>query len=588
MYYLQVTEADKYKVLAENNRINFEILPPIRGNIFDRKGQTLAINKQTYRLIVIPEQTNSVASLEPVLMKLQTLIPLSETVIADILAAQRTTKPFLPLFIKENLSWQEVNRIEVNAPDLPGIAVEVGQLRFYPYAEIASHLIGHVARVSDKTISESKNSQDPLLALPGFRIGKKGIEKKYDLWLRGKAGSRTVEVNAIGRVVQELNRNKEKSGGDLALTIDIDLQKYITKRLAAYKSASVVVMDAYNGDILAMVSLPSYDSNIFNQGISQSQWRDLVNSPYNTLVNKAIAGQYAPGSTFKIVVALAALEQGISPDYTVYCPGHTDISNQRFHCWKQHGRMDMLSALAESCDTWFYQVSLQIGIDKIAAMARKLGLGVAPKIDLGGERYGLIPDKAWKKQTMGKGWYIGETVIASIGQGYVLSTPIQLAVMTARIVNGGKVVYPLLTRLQDVANGVESGPSSELADLNIPRAHLDLVMAGMDAAVNHPKGTANSSAIDNDNYTMAGKTGTSQVRRISLQEREGGIRKKDELAWHLRDHALFVGYAPAQKPRYVCAVVVEHGGSGGKVAAPIARDCLLKTRAVLNQQSNKA
>ena len=569
MYYLQVLQADHYRTLAEDNRINLRLLAPPRGYILDRFGEPIAINVQNYRVVVIREQAKE---LSVTLARLEELLESGSVDALRVLRDAERRRAFVPITVAENLSWGEVSRLEVNAPNLPGVQIEVGLSRYYPLGPAVSHVIGYVAAVSEKDLT----GKDPLLELPGFRIGKSGVEKRYDTALRGKAGNSQVEVNAVGRVIRELRREEGEPGREISLTLDIGLQIKAAELLAKERSAAAVVMDPHRGDVLAMVSSPGYNPNAFNEGLSGNEWRELVRDPHAPLINKAIAGHYAPGSTFKLAVALAALEAGIPVDHSTYCRGHMTLGDRRFHCWKKHGhgRVALVDALRESCDIWFYDVALKIGIDKIAAMARRLGLGTTYDIDIAGEKAGLIPTRGWKRAAIGSSWQKGETVIAAIGQGYVLSTPMQLAVMTSRLVNGGFAVTPRLTRDRIEADFIAPKPEPEFPSIGIPEESRRIVMQAMDEVVNHVRGTARRSRLKDPAMAMGGKTGTSQVRRISMSEREGGVRNNEEKPWRERDHALFVGYAPVQAPQYVVSVVVEHGGGGSKVAAPIARDLM--------------
>ena len=575
MYYLQVVEADRYKTLAEDNRINLRLLPPPRGRILDRFGVPLATNRQNFRVVLVREHAGDV---EKVLMALSQLIELDEHDTKRVLREVSRKRGFVPVTVRENLTWDEVSRVEVNGPELPGVTIEMGQIRDYPFADSMSHVLGYVAAVAERDLTG-----DPLLELPGFRIGKNGIEQRYDLPLRGQAGTSQIEVNAYGRVIRELNREEGKSGDELVLTVDGGLQTFVHQRLMSEKSAAAVVMDIENGDVLALASVPSYDPNAFNIGLTVKQWNDLINDPLHPLTNKAIAGLYAPGSTFKMVVALAALKAGIQPDYKVFCPGYVTLGRSRFHCWKRHGHgwVDMHEGIQHSCDVYFYDVSRKVGIDNIAAMANRFGLGERVGIDLYGEKGGVIPTRDWKLANIGETWQGGETLVASIGQGFVLTTPLQLATMAARIASG-KQVTPRLTRGVRAEAGrldqVEPAPAPEFAPLDVPAAHLRIIHEAMDAVSNHPRGTAYRARIEEEGLELAGKTGTSQVRRITMAERAAGVTKNEQLPWRRRDHALFVSYAPVHKPRYCCAVVVEHGGGGSKVAAPIARDILIETQ----------
>lgn len=568
MYYMQIHQADRYRTLAEENRISLRLLPPPRGYIVDRFGEPMAVNVQNYRLVIIPEQAGDVAE---TLRRLIGLIEIGDRDRRRVLREVKRRRIFVPVTVRDGLSWSEVSRLEVNAPDLPGVDIEVGLSRFYPQGAVAAHLLGYVSAVT-----EDLRTGDPLLELPGFRIGKRGVEKRHDLALRGSAGSSEVEVNAIGRVIRELRRREGQPGQRVDLTIDASLQANVAERLAGEKSAAVVVLDVRNGDILAMVSTPSFNPNAFNEGLSGPEWRRLINNPLSPLTNKAITGQYAPGSTFKIAVMLAALEAGIPPEHETYCPGHVKLGNQRFHCWKRtgHGNMTMIEAMRESCDVWFYKVALKLGIDKIAVAARRLGMGERLGVDLDGEKPGLIPTRAWKKAVIGRRWQRGETLIGAIGQGYVLATPLQLAVMMARVINGGHAIVPRIQRGLAGDVGVEPSDDSEPGSIGYSPAMLELVATALDSAVNNPRGTAYKSRIRTPSMAMGGKTGTAQVRRISVAERKTGVLKNSQLAWRERDHALFVGYAPVQTPRYAISVLVEHGGGGSSKAAPIAKDIL--------------
>ena len=573
LYYLQVVESKRYQVLADENRINLRLLAPPRGHIVDRHSASLAVNIQNYRVVMVPEQALNV---EETLARLNTIIEVSEYDRRRVFREARRRRAFVPITVRENLQWEEVSRIEVNAPDLPGISIDVGQSRHYPNGEIAAHVMGYVAAVSEKDLTG-----DPLLELPGFRIGKNGIERQHDLALRGTAGNSQVEVNAIGRVIKELERTEGRPGRRVVLTLNLELQKFVTKRISSYRRASVVLMDVRSGEVLSIVSVPAFDPNGFNVGLDAKSWKALVENPDAPLNNKAISGQYAPGSTYKLVVMLAALEHGISPDHNVFCAGFTELGNQRFHCWHKHGHglVSMIDAMRESCDVYFYELALKLGVDRIAVTARKFGLGKTLELDLPGEKSGLIPTRAWKQELFGKPWLKGETLVAAIGQGYVLATPLQLAVMTARCVNGGYAVMPKLTR-NTIDEGGETANAADFPKIDISARSRQILMHALDEAMNHPRGTAYDSRIMDPGRVAGGKTGTAQVRRITMLERESGVKKNKERPWRERDHSLFVGYAPVDQPRYAVSVVVEHGGGGSKTAAPIARDVLKEVQRV--------
>lgn len=565
--YLQLIEQEKFQTLSDKNRINIRLIAPLRGEIMDRFGVPLAVNGQNFRASVIPEQTDN---LEDTLKRLSLLIPLNEDEKKEVLSEVTKRRPFAPILVKENLTWEDMAKIEINLPDLPGVSTEEGQTRSYPFGNATAHIIGYVGRVSQAELTD-----DPILTIPAFRIGKLGVEKKYDLDLRGAAGQVQSEVNVVGREIRELNRTDAKRGERLTLTLDADLQMQCQDRLARERSAAAVIMDADTGEVYALCSHPSYDPNVFSRGIPADLWEELLSDDTHPLTNKAVAGQYPPGSTFKMVTALAVLDAGVSPDAHVFCPGYYMLGNNKFHCWKEggHGSVNVTQAIAQSCDTYFYEMGKRIGIDNIAKMARRLGLGSRLDFDVPGEGPGLIPDRAWKQKRHGKAWQLGETLNSSIGQGDTLATPLQLATMTARLVNGGKAVKPILVRtVESEGSQLHEWPS---VDLN--PAHLAVINRGMQMVVNDPRGTAFGARIKEEGYTMGGKSGTAQVKRITLQQRAAGI-KNDSLPWKYRHHALFVAYAPIDKPKYVAAVIVEHGGGGSGVAAPIAHDLLLATQ----------
>lgn len=566
--WLQIVQGSRYKTLAENNRINLKMLAPSRGEIVDRFGVPLAVNTQNFRVLVTPEQTDD---LKQALKKLHQIVELDEETVKRILTQAEKSASFVPLEVKDNLNWDQVAKIEVNLPKLPGLSIDVGELRSYPFAQSTSHIIGYVGAVNKKELVDEKDEQ--VLKLPGFRIGKTGIEKALDKNLRGEAGNVEMEVNVMGREVRELKRDNGSFGKRVTLSIDAELQRYTQERLAQTRSASAVIMDVHTGAIYALSSHPGFDPNLFTKGISMERWEELLGDPALPLNSKSIGGQYPPGSTFKMVTAMAMLEDGvINSNSTAYCPGHYDYGTDRFHCWKGsgHGWVSIVSALAESCDTFFYEYSTELGIDKIADMARRFGFDQKFDVNLPEERAGLMPDKRWKQGYIGQKWQPGETIVASIGQGYILATPLQLAVMTSRLVNGGLAVKPwIVGAIGDDAMEQQKAPSMGLNPKN-----LELVKKGMNAVVMAENGTAHGSAINVEGMEMGGKTGTAQVKRITKAERAAGVRNED-LDWKYRHHALFVGYAPYNNPRYACSVVVEHGGGGSAAAAPVARDLLM-------------
>lgn len=563
LYYLQVYQGEKYKTLADENRISTRMLVPPRGMVYDRNGEILATNEQNFQALIIAEQTPDI---DKTLQKFKKILPLTDAEEERIRKDIRQNRKFVPIKIKDNLSWEEMSMIEFNAPYLPGIVIDQGLNRHYPMGQYTAHFLGYVGAVS-----ETEKKDDPLLSVPGFKIGKSGLEKTFEQQLRGKGGNLKLEVNAYGRVMKEIERSNGTEGKSLKLTIDSRLQKYAQEAFGD-QSGAAVVLDVHSGEILAFVSAPSFDANLFTNGISHKDWNNLLYHERRPLTDKAITGQYSPGSTFKIVVALAALEAGIINENTTFnCSGAMQLGNHKFHCWRHygHGPQNVVQALKNSCDIFFYEVALKLGIEKISAMARKLGMGEKIGIGLDNEKSGIIPDKEWKLKRFGKPWQQGESVIAGIGQGYVTTTPLQLATMLARVVNGGYAIKPTFIPLTLQEKG-------EIKKIPLSRHNLQIVKEGMFEVVNGERGTAAGARFNINGAKMGGKTGTTQVRRISIKERQSGIIKDEDLPWNLRNHALFVGYAPHDNPQYAVAVVVEHGSSGSGVAAPIASKILQK------------
>ncbi|MGB3247128.1 MAG: penicillin-binding protein 2 [Sulfitobacter sp.] len=572
MNYLQVDQADQFRLLAEENRINIRLIPPARGEIFDRNGVRLAENVPSYRIVMVREDAGDV---DAVIERLRQIITIEPDALQAALAEIKRSAPFLPVTILEDVTWDDVSRVSVNAPALPGISPEVGLTRVYPRGSDFAHVVGRVGRVSQKDLDALENP-DQVLRIPRFHIGKINVEAREEDLLRGSAGTKQVEVNATGRVMRELARREGQSGADIQLTVNADLQRYVQARLGG-ESAACVVIDCENGDLAAISSAPSYDPNLFIGGISSADYDPLLNSEYRPLVNKTVQGTYPPGSTFKMMTAMAALEDGlISPDETVYCPGHLEVAGRRFHCWKRagHGWVDLGNSLKQSCDVYYYDLALKVGIEKISAMARRFGLGIKHELALSSVASGLTPTKAWKRETKGADWVIGDTVNASIGQGFMLASPLQLAVMSARIATG-REVRPRLVKSVD---GVEL-PSGAGEPLDMNDNNLRKMRRAMYDVVNDRRGTGYRSRVILDEFRMAGKTGTSQVRNITTAERARGVTRNADLPWNRRDHALFVSFAPYDNPRYAVSVLVEHGGGGSTAAAPIARDVILQALA---------
>ena len=560
LYYLAIEQGEEYRLRADRNRISLRLIAPERGEILDRRGRPLAVNEPDFRVFLVPEQTTDV---EATLAKLQRIISLSESRVNRILRTVKKQRSFVPVTVAEHLDWATFSKVNVALPDLPGVIPDAGLTRFYPEGPNFAHSVGYLGSPGEEDIRSS-----PLYQLPGFKLGREGLENRYESDLRGAAGRRQVEVNSVGRVIRELpDRQDATAGNQLQTTLDLDLQRFAMEQLKE-EAAGVVVVDVRNGDIKALANTPAFDPNEFTQGISQQNWSALLADPRNPLLNKCLSAQVPPGSTFKMVVALAALEDGLITDVTrKYCNGRHPFGDNVFNCWKRggHGDMALVEALGQSCDVYFYELAERLGVDKIADMAHRFGLGEAHEIGLDGVKEGLVPTERWKFVTQELPWYQGETLNVSIGQGALLATPLQLAVMTSRIATGLRV-QPRL-----VADNTESGPFFDVMDVN--PVHLDLMRQGM-ARVTAPGGTAHDYRRRKSAPTQAGKTGTAQVRRITAEERAAGVIDNEDLPWQRRDHALYVGYTTLENPTHAVAVLVEHGGGGAKVAAPIGRAVL--------------
>ncbi|OYX79121.1 MAG: penicillin-binding protein 2 [Sphingomonadales bacterium 32-65-25] len=563
MAWLAVFEGETYQLRAQANRIQDRLIPPRRGWIVDRQGKPIAMNRPDYRLELRPAE---VEDLDTTLVAIRAVLDIDLAEDARIRDDVRTQPSFMPVVVRQNLSWREFSACNVRLATLPGVTPVQSFSRFYPEADHFAHLVGYVGAPTPEQYREQKN---PLLIYPGFRIGKDGIERFADKQLRGLAGSSRVEMTARGELVRELGTNADTPGDTLRLTIDRDLQDYAARRLGD-NSASVIVMDCITGDVLCMVSMPAYDPNIFSRRVPARLWNALQKDDHTPLLNKSAMGLYPPGSTFKMVTTLAALEAGVDPGDTVGCSGAYRLGNNTWHCHARrgHGGVNMHRALPLSCDTYFYVMGRKVGIDAIATMARRLGLGQEYPLPLPGQAKGIVPDKAWKQRRYGKDWREGETLNGAIGQGYIVTNPLQLAVMTARLASGREVMPRLIA--PDDANA----PAPQFPSLGIPDAHLALVRQGMVDVVNAGYGTARAARSPIGDVLFAGKTGTAQVRRISAAERKRGVIRNEALPWKQRDHALFVAFAPADAPRYACSVIIEHGIAGGRYAAPIARDVL--------------
>ena len=558
--YLQLLKDDKYGAMSENNRIKLQLIAPERGKLLDWRGEELATNEMNFQLYMDMSGFKRDA-FDKVIATLKTLLPLPDKTL-DMLATIRLRNSMKPEMLKDHLTWEEVSKIELGTPDLPGLFINQGQIRHYLLGEQAAHLTGYVGTISEADLSAD---DQPLMRLPDFKIGKNGVEHKLESRLRGTAGYKKIEVDVHGVPVREIEKHENIPGESIKLTIDKRLQSYTAERVGE-ESAAVVVMDVHTGHILTLTSMPAFNPDIFSLGIKTEYWKALNDNKKIPLMNKAISGQYPPGSTFKMLVGMAALEKGIiTPSSQVHCPGHFYLGNHRFNCWKEegHGSVNYKRAVTESCDTFFYTMGQRLGIGPIADMARRLGLGSSFDLGLIGEKAGLIPSEAWKMKSYNQKWTTGDTVNCAIGQGYTLATPLQLCVMISRMVNGGRAITPTLEPRNETFASM--GVSDEL---------LAQAMEGMYDVVNAPNGTAyGKRIIDHPEWAFGGKTGTSQVRQILVRGQD-----QSKLPWEHRHHALFVGYAPVDKPKYACCVLVEHGGGGSAAAAPIARDVLQKAQ----------
>jgi penicillin-binding protein 2 len=570
LYQLQIKEGNEFMTRAEANRVSTRLVVPPRGRILDRFGTELATNRRNYRVLIVAEQ--AAEGVDAALDTIGKLIYLTDRQRQRVKRDIAANKPFVPVPVAENLSWDDFARVNLHLPYLPGVQPDVGETREYPYITEMSHILGYVAAVSPE---EKAEDSDPLVDLPGFRVGKRGIEKEFEYQIRGKAGTSRVEVNAYGRVIRELGHDAGTPGADVYLTIDQQVQAFVAQRLGD-QSAACVVMDASTGDVLALSSTPGFDPNLFNVGITPSQWHDLLSNDHNPLLNKAITGAYPPGSTFKTAMALAAADNGMA-DLTVNCTGSMRLGDHTFYCdaWRigGHGHVNLPRGIQVSCDIFFYEVARRLGIDKMAEAANAMGLGLPTGIELPGEVEGLIPTRAWKMKRFGVPWQQGETLVSGIGQGYVLATPIQLCTLAARIATG-KAIVPRLAH--QVGNSLE--PHPQPAALPFSEQAFAMVRQGMTMAVNAPGGTAYGWRINQPGFEMAGKTGTAQVRRITKEERANGLKPQSEMPWKDREHALFISFAPVDNPRYALAIVIEHGGARNEPQVEFARDIMQFTQ----------
>jgi len=569
LFFLQVKENKKYLTLSDKNRIREWKLPPIRGNFEDYFGNVIAGNFEAYQLHIIPEQ---VENFRYSINRVKDILELPDKKFQKILKKKQEIKPWETLIVADNLSWEKFSKINNHLYDLNGVKPIISISRNYPFKENYTHIIGYVSQANEKDLISSDNIKEKFV--PGLKVGKIGLEKTFEKELIGTNSIERYEVNAYGRRISQLAFQPGIQGNTIKLTVDTEIQKYLNDLLREM-SGSICVMDIYTGQIIAMHSSPSFDPNSFVFGINQDEWQLIRNNPMKPLVNKSLSGNYSPGSTIKPIVALSALENEIvSPKFTVQCKGHKnplELYGQTYHCWKKegHGFVNMREAMKQSCDTYFYEVARRLGVDRFHETAKKFGLG--NKVFSGlfeNEKDGLVPSTFWKKNALGKNWLLGETIITGIGQGYIQTTPVQLCLMTAQIANGGHKIYPTLLINSDVKE-------DKFISLVKSQQNIKIIQDAMFGSTNEVRGTSYRSRFDDPKYQFAGKTGTAQVKRITKRDRELDL-KTSEIPYEDRDHALYVAFGPYKNPRYALSILIEHGGSGGSVAAPLAKKLMKK------------
>ena len=580
--YLQIIENDNYSSLSDDNRITHRLLEPERGFIFDISGRPIATNKENYQAAIILEET---VNINDALNAFNHVLPGAKLNIPETIKRIKKSKKFVPIKLIDDLSWEDFAKLNSNIHKLKGVYPVVGFKRHYPKAESHAHLVGYVS-----SIDESEVYSNPFAKLNNAKSGKIGVERSLDELLRGILGNKSIEINAVGREIREIQRVESKKGESIQLTIDSEIQDFCYSQLEGV-SGSISVINVNTGEYLALVSSPSYDPNLFSTGLDNKKWSELTSDKFKPLINKTISNNYPPGSTIKPLVAIAALESGIDPNKKMHCNGKYEIDDKSlesgvkiFHCWKKkgHGNVDMTEAIKVSCDVYFYKIAREIGINKIAEVCKRFGLGKEVFDIFYEEVKGVVPNKTWKKEMLGESWMVGETLSAGIGQGYFLTSSAQLSLALAQIVNGGKKLLPSIIVGKDKANSKISYDSSIIANLN----YLEIVKQSLFEATNMAGGTSYGSRVVGD-LKMGGKTGTSQVRAISAKEREVGIIKNKDLPWEKRDHGLFIGYGPTENPLYALSIIIEHGGSGSRAAAPLAKkifEYIFKNKMSINRK----
>ena len=592
LFFLQINENKKYLTLSDKNRIREWKLPPVRGEIVDYFGNVIAGNLKVYQLHIIPEQ---VENFNYLISRLKILLELSNKKIENIIKSKNRLKPWDSIIVSENLSWNQFLKINNYLYDLVGAKPVMTISRNYPFDDIYTHVLGYVSQPNEDDILKNELIKERFV--PGMKVGKLGLEKTLENYLMGTNDIQRYEVNAYGKRINQLEYQKGKKGSRLRLTVDTEIQK-LSAKLLKDKAGSISVMDIYTGEVVAMYSSPSYNPNSFLFGISKDEWQLIRNNPLKPLINKTLSGLYSPGSTIKPIVALSALENNIvSTNFKVRCTGKTELYGQTFHCWKKkgHGLVSLNNAMKQSCDTYFYEIARLLGVDRLKITAEKFGLGKKVLGDyFENEKQGLFPDTRWKKNNLGKGWVLGETLITGIGQGYIQTTPLQLCLMTAQIANGGYAIKPKILvnndplTIEEAKESMEDQIFGNNAQLFKNPKNIKIIQEAMFSSTNEIRGTSYRSRIDDPKYQFAGKTGTAQVKRISKRERELDL-KTDQIPYNDRDHALYIAYGPYKNPRYALSIIVEHGGSGSRAAAPIAKELfqLIIDRAELREKQPK-
>ena len=612
LFSLQISENKKYLTLSDKNRLRETRLPPIRGEFKDYFGNTIAGNLKVYQLHVVPEQVEDFRSL---LVRLRDILKFDNKTLSKIFAKKKTQKPWETIVISENLNWDEFSKINFYLHELPGAKPVITVGRSYPYGESYTHVLGYVSQASVNDLVNNKVIKER--NVPGLRVGKSGLEKKFENELIGTNSIQRYEVNAFGKRINQIDFKEGSKGQTINLTIDTEVQK-LTSDLLRDKAGSISVMDIYTGDIIAMNSSPSFDPNLFLYGIDEKLWNSIKSDPLNPLLNKTVSGLYSPGSTIKPIVALSALENDvIRPDKQVKCEGKVEMYGEKYHCWKKkgHGFMSLKNSIKQSCDIYFYELARLLGVDRLSITAKKFGLGTKVLGEyFENEKEGIVPSTEWKKEILGQNWYLGETFITGIGQGYIQTNPLQLCLMTAQLANGGYKIYPKIRVGQNQRsyesikrimkeNEMEAREEAKEKDNALIKAteeflkvekkehqplyrnpeNIKFVLDAMFKSTNEIYGTSYSSRIDDPKYQFAGKTGTSQVKRITEEERELDL-DISQIPYKNRDHAWFIAFGPYENPRYAMSVLVEHGGSGSKAAAPIAQKLM---RAVVDRHEER-